>query len=311
MDVTSYLLGKKSSGGGGGSDIDWSQIGYSSEPTSLKNMDEDAFEQALDIKERLDNLANNKAIGDVFVPNEMRWSILIWPDYDYTRFTSVSPFITAFNNCYALLEVPKIKARGNNLSSMFNACYSLKGIDVSEFDTSSATDISQIFRDCKALKTININNFDCSNVTSMNMLFYGDYNLETINMNLVDTPKVTDVSSMFSECQKIETIDISKLDTRNATTIQSMFYKCSALTHITFGNNFAIPKVTNIGTFINSCPLLDDETLNNVMGILLTATSYTGTKTLKKAGFSSTQAIKCQTLSNWSALSSAGWTTGY
>ena len=310
MDITSYLLGKKSSGGGG-STIDWSQIGYNSEPTSLKNIDEEAFNQALDIKERLDNLSNNKAIRDIFNPNEMRESILIWPDYDYTRFTNVSPFIGLFNNCYQLLEVPKIYARGRSMNTMFNGCYSLRKVDVSGFDTSSTTDISQIFRDCKSLKTININNFDCGNVTNINQLFYEDYNLETVSMDLIDTPRATNFDSIFYNCRKLKTIDISKLDTRNATKIQSMFYGCSVLTHITFGNNFVIPKATNIGSFIGSCPLLDDETLNNVMGILLTATSYTGVKTLMQVGFSKEQTTKAQTLSNWSALSSAGWTTGY
>lgn len=35
------------------------------------------------------------------------------------------------------------------------------------------------------------------------------------------------------------------------------------------------------------------------------------TKTLKYMGISSTQATTCQSLSNWSAFTAAGWTTGY
>ena len=41
------------------------------------------------------------------------------------------------------------------------------------------------------------------------------------------------------------------------------------------------------------------------------ATSYTGTKTLSTLGLTSAQATICQGLSNYSAFTSAGWTTGY
>ena len=41
------------------------------------------------------------------------------------------------------------------------------------------------------------------------------------------------------------------------------------------------------------------------------ATSYTGTKTLAYIGLTSEQATKCQSLSNYSAFTAAGWTTGY
>lgn len=35
MDITSYLLGKKSSGGGGSGGLDWSAIGYDSTPQAI------------------------------------------------------------------------------------------------------------------------------------------------------------------------------------------------------------------------------------------------------------------------------------
>ena len=38
---------------------------------------------------------------------------------------------------------------------------------------------------------------------------------------------------------------------------------------------------------------------------------FIGLKTLKDIGLTSEQADKCKTLSNYSAFTSAGWTTGY
>ena len=56
---------------------------------------------------------------------------------------------------------------------------------------------------------------------------------------------------------------------------------------------------------------LSDESLNNILAMCANATSYTGTKTLAYIGLTSAQANKCKTLSNYSAFTSAGWTTGY
>ena len=60
-----------------------------------------------------------------------------------------------------------------------------------------------------------------------------------------------------------------------------------------------------------SCTLLTQESLNNILQMCINATSFTGTKTLKYLGLSSTQATTCQSLSNYQAFLNAGWTTGY
>ena len=64
-------------------------------------------------------------------------------------------------------------------------------------------------------------------------------------------------------------------------------------------------------SMFNNCPKLSDNSLNNIMQMCINAVSYTGTKTLKYIGLSQTQATTCQSLSNWSAFTNAGWTTGY
>lgn len=60
-----------------------------------------------------------------------------------------------------------------------------------------------------------------------------------------------------------------------------------------------------------NCIKLSDESLNNILAMCANATSYTDTKTLERIGLTSEQATKCTTLSNYSAFTAAGWTTGY
>ena len=70
-------------------------------------------------------------------------------------------------------------------------------------------------------------------------------------------------------------------------------------------------NVTIMQNTFNYCPNLSDESLNNILAMCTNATSYTRTKTLKYISLTSEQATKCTTLSNYSAFTAAGWTTGY
>ena len=147
-----------------------------------------------------------------------------------------------------------------------------------QLDTSKVTNMSQMFNGCTNLTTIPL--LDTSNVTNMNGMFYGCTNLTEIP--LLDTNSVTNMQSMFKGCTNLTTIP--QLDTNSVTNMSSMFL---------------------------NCPNLSDESLNNILAMCKNATSYTGTKTLKYIGLTSEQATKCTTLSNYSAFTSAGWTTGY
>ena len=55
---------------------------------------------------------------------------------------------------------------------MFTDCSSLTTIDLSNFDTSSVTDMKSMFHGCSKLISINLSNFNTSKVTSMNDMFF-------------------------------------------------------------------------------------------------------------------------------------------
>lgn len=115
-----------------------------------------------------------------------------------------------------------------------------------------------------------------------------------------------DSSEMFSGYTNLTTIPL--LNTSSVTTMYSMFNGCTNLTTIPELDTSNVIIMQN--TF-NYCPNLSDESLNNILAMCTNATSYTRTKTLKYIGLTSAQATKCQSLSNYSAFTSAGWTTGY
>lgn len=125
---------------------------------------------------------------------------------------------------------------------------------------------------------------------------------------LVDTSNITSMNSTFSYSvlQHIE-----KVDTKKVTNMSECFDTCRFLMDVPA---FEIPLVTSTSSLYNcfkNCSYLTNESLNNIMAMCLSAINISGTKTLKNLGLSSAQCTICQGLSNYSAFTAAGWTTGY
>ena len=173
-----------------------------------------------------------------------------------------------------------------------------------QLNTRNVTSMDNMFNGCKNLTEIP--QLDTSNVTDMSYMFSGCTNLTTIP--LLDTSKVTTMFDMFYNCTNLTTIPL--LNTSNVTTMSYIFRNCTNLTTIPLLN---ISKVTSIQNMFDGCTSLSDESLNNILAMCTNAVKITNSsyKTLKYIGLTSTQANKCKTLSNYSAFTSAGWTTGY
>lgn len=145
-----------------------------------------------------------------------------------------------------------------------------------------------------------------NNTTNMNYIYSNNTNL--LFFPLVNTSNVTSINSTFSYSvlQHIE-----KVDTKKVTNMSQCFDTCRFLMDVPA---FEIPLITSTSGIYNcfkNCNYLTNESLNNIMAMCLSAINISGTKTLKNLGLSSAQCTICQGLSNYSAFTAAGWTTGY
>lgn len=247
MDITSYLLGKKSSGGGGGG-LDWSAIGYEGTPKGL----EDAYNYAIEIQENWDS--------------------------------SVTSLSGLFSYDYDLVYFPLV-------------------------DTSNVTNMYQMFYGSNVLQKIPTLNMD--NVTNFYAMCNNCVNLKEVgNIELKSSVGSTLNASLIFQNTAIETAPMIK--SIRALNLYQAFKNCADLKNV---------PVWEIGTggqgnsdmsdtFLN-CVELTDKSLNNIMATIKNLPNYGGTKTLKYIGLTETQATTCTTLSNWSALQTAGWTTGF
>jgi len=133
---------------------------------------------------------------------------------------------------------------------------------------------------------------------------------ETINLSRWNTNNVTEISRMFSRCSSVKSINLSNWNVSNVVNGIAVFYECSSLVEIDI-TGWNLQKAIDLSQFVQGCGNLSSNSLNAILGILPTATSYSNTKTLQSLGLTSTQATTCTTLSNWQACVTAGWTTGY
>lgn len=146
---------------------------------------------------------------------------------------------------------------------------------------------------------------DTSSRTYFYGMFYMCSSLEEVA--LLDTSKTTNIGNMFYDCRALKRVPL--FDTSKIETWMNMFNGCKSLKDVPV---FDTSSTTNMSYMFGSCANLTDTSLNNILKMCANATKMSASdKTLQKIGLSSTQATKCQSLSNYQEFLDAGWTTGY
>ena len=215
--------------------------------------------------------------------------------------SKVTNMQSMFENCSSLTTIPKLDtSNATSMFGMFVGCSSLTTIPL--LDTSKVTNMVNMFNYCRNLATIPL--LDTSNVTGMGGMFNGCENLTTIPQ--LNTSKVTHTNYMFYMCSNLTTIP--ELNTSKVTNTNKMFYDCTKLTTIP---ELDTSSVTDMSYMFEGCSNLNNESLNNILAMCANAVKITSNKTLKYIGLTEEQATICQGLSNYSAFTTAGWTTGY
>lgn len=105
---------------------------------------------------------------------------------------------------------------------------------------------------------------------------------------------------------------LSMVDFSAATSLNYCFANMD-VKKITGLDNTNLGSCTSMTDMFSGSNTLDNDTVNDILQLLTTATAYTGTKTLAALGFTSTYypAATIQSLSNYSAFTAAGWSIGY
>lgn len=334
MEITSYLLGKKSSGGGGGSTLQDKEVTITENGTTNITADSgydglSEVEVTTNVSSSIDDYFNDTtSAGQEYTGN---WKNLVkklptsinftgtsisslFKNYKGTNIPTInlSKQITSADNAFSAcnnvssIDISNINLSAvTNMQSMFSSCSNLENLSLSNTTTNKLTNTSSMFSGCWKLKNIPL--FDTSGVTSMNLMFNDCRDLETIP--LFNTSSATNMQSMFSGCHKIE--EIPTFNTSNVTSMSSTFQNCENLRTVPLLNT---SKVTNFSYMFFNDFNLTDASLDNILQMCINATAYTGTKTLDTLRINNTTyypASRIQALPHYQDFIDAGWTLGY
>lgn len=169
---------------------------------------------------------------------------------------------------FPLVDTSKV----TNMANAFQDCCHLVYLPL--IDTGKVDNMNMAFYECRALTSIP--DLDTKNVTNMTYTFQNCMSLKSIGN--IDTRKVTEFYYTFMSCNSLK--DFPVLDMRSAQTLDGMFYDCQNLT---------------------------DQSLDNVLQSLVSATSYQGTKTLIALNLWGYDDSRIQACPHYQDFVNAGW----
>ena len=185
----------------------------------------------------------------------------------------------------------KEKEKITDMSFMFNECYSLKSVNISNWNTENVLNMSHMFSGCNNLKDlVSISKLKTNNVINMSNMFNGCKKLFPFpDISSWNTKKLKDISFMFSECKtspnignwnlssvenmsylfcKNEMNDISFISSwttiESVTDMSFLFSECFNLKKIPDLSNWNVSNVTNMNSLFEGCKeLLKIEGIQN------------------------------------------------
>ena len=153
-------------------------------------------------------------------------------------------------------------SEATNMSNMFYGMSNLTTLNVSHFNTSKVTDMSLMFHDMRNLSALNLSSFNTSQVTDMHNMFYGMSNLTTLNLSSFNTSEVTNMGFMFYGIPNLNSLDLSNFDTSKTTKMSFMFYGMRNLTALNL-SSFNTSQVTDMSGMFYDMPSLTSLNLSH------------------------------------------------
>lgn len=158
-----------------------------------------------------------------------------------------------FYGCKQLVNIPKLNidaSQCKNMYYMFRDCSSLTSIDLSNLRPSNKLkNITSMFYKCTKLEFANLSNFNTTSITDLYQIFYYCSSLISVNLTGWDTSNVTRFNGMFMGCENLERIE-GIIDMKNCESCYQMFYNCSKLKGV---------KIKNPPSYLSTSGMIDSS----------------------------------------------------
>ena len=139
-----------------------------------------------------------------------------------------NPLKSINSNTLELIDSPNIIELiwNNDLTTcekMFNKCYGIIEVDLSQFIGIGITKYNYMFEDCVSLTAINISNLDTSKATDMSYMFNNCSNIISLDLSSFNTGSITTMTYMLSGCKSLKYLNISNFDTSKVNSMSQCF----------------------------------------------------------------------------------------
>ena len=168
---------------------------------------------------------------------------------------SVDNLCADYNNITNIVFEESFKTYApTSLKGFFQYGFKLQTISGLEYlNTADVKDMRSMFNRCYDLKSLNLTNFNTEKVKDMGYMFYNCYRLPPLDLTNFNTENVEDMQGMFKGCHDLTSLDLTSFNTENVKDMRSMFNSCAALTTIYASDKFVTTKVTKGSDMFNDC----------------------------------------------------------
>ena len=153
-------------------------------------------------------------------------------------------------------------------SSYYNVGTGIEQIDLSSWDTSSASNMASMFAGCAKLVELDVSHFDMSKVTSIQYMFSNCYKLKVIDVSNWNTSSITNMYQTFKNCYEVEVLDFSHCDLSNVKNffggMTGIFDNCRALKKLDL-HTMSNPDIDEAAYMFRGCNSLEELDISNLV----------------------------------------------
>lgn len=196
--------------------------------------------------------------------NTFCWNVtLTSADFNKLDVSNVTTFDHTFFRCngFETIDISAWETKSaTDMENMFDSCANLKEVkfDPEKFDVSKVKFMHYMFCNCPSLEEIDLTSWNTANLQNTVSMFSSCTKLEKVLLNpdTFTTGKVIRMTAMFSSCKSLTQVDVSKFDLTSCITTKDMFKDCSSLESLDVSNWTTTGAVTEMASMFMNCEKL-------------------------------------------------------
>lgn len=150
-----------------------------------------------------------------------------------------------------------------NMAYMFASCMDATEIKLGNIDTSHVTTMDYMFWECRDVLSLDLSGLDSSSVETLDYMFSSCWSVQNINLTGFSCPNAKSAKYMFEDCGSLPELDVSGMDMSNLVTMESMFEDCASLKELDL-SAWNTPNLGSMFRTFNCCRSLQKLDLSGL-----------------------------------------------